>query len=303
MICPDCEFEYEKLNRNGVCKKCAQRMADAKYRNKEYVKLKDLRGTKLYDTVINHRQPKTKVKEKDNIKRDERSLAKEIVENDIQDRIKRLNIKEDLIKVPFEFVLESFVRVFSKEIINTKKLIKNEYDVLITDRLHKLLHIEDFNEIAQVALEQKYIEEKREIIKKELNLYEPFREIIDELLNDEIFKTKLDLALEKYYDLKKLYENPVYVTDTLSMQDLDFTIKSRTGTVKRKLAERKPMYRYYASVPCNNLYGNPEKTLFEANGGIVAENEEVAKERLKDILKQFNNVFYNDKDIVIKKYE
>lgn len=182
-------------------------------------------------------------------------------------------------------------------------MLKNEYEVFIVDRLHKLLYTDNINEISQIGLEQKYIEEKRAELKKELVLYEPFKEIIDEMLADEIFKTKLDVAIEKYEDIKRKYENQIYVTNTLSMQGLDFTVKSKNEIVERKLLEGKKIKRYYVAVPCNNLYRNPGKTLFEAKDGIFAENEEQAKHRLKEILKDFKGVFYNDKDIIIKEYE
>lgn len=312
MICPDCEFEVEKLNKSGICKDCAKRMATMKYKKKDYVKLKDIKGTKEYNMAIGHRNVKRKkVEEKQDINNkikkldcevNSKELAKGIVEKDIEDRINKLRLNKNTLNLPLEFVLESFVRIFNKDIVKQKTMLKNEYEVFITDRLHRLLYTEDLDEISQIALEQKYIEEKRTELKKELNLYAPFEELIEELCNDDIFKTKLNLAIEKYENVKNSYKNCIYVSNTLSMQDLDFTVKSRNNVVERKLAERRPLKRFYASVPCNNLYGNPGKTLFEANGGIIAENEQIAKQRLKEILKSFNGIFYNDKDIVIKEF-
>lgn len=313
MICPDCEFEYEKLNKNGICKECAHRKASSKYEKKDYVKIKDLKGTPWYNVIVERRRKKgiflstnvenaeRKIKELyDNDNANE--IAKKVVNDDIENSIQRLDLHKDILEIPLHFIIQAFIRIFDKSIVKEKTLLKNEYEVFIVDRLHKLLDTDDLKEITQIGLEQKYIEQERAFVKKELALYEPFKELVDDLVNDEIFKTKLDTAIEKYNELQKMYENPVYISNTLSMQKCDFVKKAEEIVVTRKLVERRPLKRYSASVPCCNLYGNPEKTLFEANGGILAENEEDAKNKLKVMLKQFNNVFYNEKDIVIKEF-
>ena len=312
MICPDCEFEVEKLNKKGICKRCAKRVADAKYKDREYIPLKDCKDSRAYKIVKKRIEIESEKENKELIeekveseierKKDRIQIAEEVVEKDIKDRIKKLNINPNIVEMPLELVLESFVRIFNKSIVNEKTLLKNEYEVFITDRLHKLLHTDDFDEIAQIGLEEKQIEERRTKLKRELNLYSPFSDIIEDLIKDDVFKARLDVAIDEYERIKKSYEKQIYVSNTLSMQDLDFTIKSKNKIVERKLAERKPMKKFYAAVPCNNLYGNRDKTLFEANGGIIAENEEIAKQRLKDILKQFNGIFYNEKDIIIREY-
>ncbi len=321
MKCKDCEFEFEKLNNEGICKDCAHRIAQAKYLKKPYVKIKDLKGTSWYDTLIERRRkkgiflsktietsiivdkPKNIIGEKEDLKqllKNKQLKAEEVVDKDIEDRIKKLNLHKDLIQTPLDIMLQAFIRIFDNSIVNEKTLLKNEYEVFIIDRLHKLLFIEDVDEVTQLGLEQRYIESRRCELKKELNLYAPFRELIDELANDEIFKTKFNLAVEKYEKTKSDYENYKYKTNTLSMQNLDFTVPSKIDVLDRKLAERQPMKKFNCSVPCNNLYGNKEKTLFETKTPILAESEEQAKEILKNMLKQFKGVFYNEKDIIIK---
>lgn len=320
MICEDCEFEVKKLNSEGICKDCAHRKSQAKYLGKPYVKIRDLKGTNWYDTLVERRKNKGlffskdmntiiaekithEIRQKEDLKQDlsiDKQKAEEIVDKDIEDRIKKLNLHKSLIQTPIDIILQAFIRIFDNSIINEKTLLKNEYEVFITDRLHKLLFTEDVNEIAQIGMEQKYIEEKRCNLKKELNLYAPFKELINELARDEIFKTKFNIAVEEYEKTKSEYENYKYMTNALSMQDLDFTIPGNVEVLNRKLAERRPIKKFSGSVPCNNLYGNKEKTLFETKVPILAESEEQAKNILKNMLKQFKGVFYNEKDIIIK---
>lgn len=330
MKCKDCEFEVNKLNCEGICKDCAHRKAQAKYIGKPYVKIKDLKGTKWYDTLVERRRKKgiflSKEVQENNVEhknpvvgifnaannklgvkseKDSQIInsqvnAEKIVDADIEDRIKKLNLHKDLIQFPIDIMLQAFIKIFDNSIISEKTLLKNEYEVFIIDRLHKLLFTEDIDKITEIGLEQRYIESRRCELKKELTLYAPFRELIDELVNDEIFKTKFGLAVEKYEKIKNEYDNYKYMTNTLSMQNLDFTIPGKAEVLDRKLAERHPIKKFNGSVPCNNLYGNKEKTLFETKTPILAENEEQARDILKNMLKQFKGVFYNEKDIIIK---
>lgn len=53
MICPDCEIEVEKLIKStNTCMSCYKRMQDAKYHNKEYKPLKDIKGTTEYNRAM-----------------------------------------------------------------------------------------------------------------------------------------------------------------------------------------------------------------------------------------------------------
>lgn len=307
MICPDCELEVEKLTRAGICKQCGSRKANAKYYKKEYVKLKDIKDSNEYKRVLAKRNSakikKSEQKKKEITEDDElKQKAKEVVEKDIEDKIEKLNIERYNIKIPFNFVIECFTAIFDQSIIKDKMLLRNEYDVLITDRLHKLMWTDDVKELQQIALEQKYIQEYRSKLKQELKLYEPFKEIIISIMQDEILNTQIQNALSEYKKIKKEIDNPLYITNTLSMQNDEHVKQVEAVTTKRKLCERKPMQRWYASVPCYNLYGNPEKSLFEAKDGIVAVDEAHAKDVLKHILSSFNNISYNDKDIVIREF-
>lgn len=166
MICPDCEFEVDKLTKNGICKRCSQRRSDCKYKGKEYVKIKDIKDTPTYKRILANIEYKEKMKNTVQISKNDvidlKQSAKDIVEKDIEDRINKLNLNKDILSLPLEFVLESFVKIFNKDILREKNSLKNEYEVFITDRLHRLLYTDDLNEIQNIALEQKYIEEEIE---------------------------------------------------------------------------------------------------------------------------------------------
>lgn len=312
MICKDCEMEVEKIGaKTGICHKCTIRKNNATYLKKEYVPLKDLKGTKEYNKIIGRRYhgiENATTKKVDKIEVTnvtitedaQRKVANETVDKDIQDAIKRLNIDINTLSVPLIFALDSFCNIFDKSIIRAKEVMTKEYDTLIADRLHTLLHTDKYEEICQVGLEQKCIQEKRVTVKSELKLYEPFRTLIDNLLNDEIYKEQIKYAIEDYKRIKDELSDPKYVTDTLSMQGKDF-VMSFNNNPMRTIAERKKQKRYYCAVGCYNLYGSKDKALLEANGGMIATNEQEAKEKFKKFIKTyFDSVVYTEKDIVVK---
>lgn len=321
MICPDCEMEVEKVGKiSGICPKCQARKNNFSYYGKKYVPLKDIKGTLAYQQAMSHRLSHMQKKlntnnvKKDDIKSNEvknnevksnevvqKEKAKDIVVNDIEDAIKRLGINTDVLNTPFSFIIESFSKMLDKSIVKDKNIMLKEYDTLIADRLHLLLQTDDYNEICRIGLEQKLIQEKRLKLKNEIKLYEPFRELIDYLLEDEVYKIKIRIALERYEEAKKELENPKYTTDTKSMEDKDFTMPSSSRTLQRSLNERKKLKKYYCAVGCYNLYGSKEKCLFELDNGLLASDEEEAKQKFKSFLKNhFESVTYYDKDIVIK---
>lgn len=134
MICPDCEFEVERLNKFGICEDCAKRKSNKKYRKLEYVKLKDIKGTKEYVSAIGHRKNKKNNSENNNVDNeiqqinlvdvDYKKMAKEVVEKDIEDRISKLKLDKNTLNLPLGFVLESFVRIFNKNIVEEKICLK-----------------------------------------------------------------------------------------------------------------------------------------------------------------------------------
>lgn len=315
MICKDCEMEVEKVSKKtGRCHKCTIRKNNCDYKKIEYVPLKDLKGTPEYNRVMGRRYHGTKTAEivvdkinEKEIKSDveqiedtQRKIANETVDKDIQDAIERLKIDKSTLNLPFMFVLDSFCNIFDKSIIRAKEVMQKEYDTLIADRLHVLIHTDEYAEICKVGLEQKYIQEKRVIVKNEMKLYEPFRTFVDSLLNDEIYKEQIKIAIEDYKRIKEELNDPKYITDTLSMQDKDFVMSFNKNTM-RTIVERKKQKRYYCAVGCYNLYGNKDKALLEANGGMIATDEKEAKEKFKQFIKTyFDTVVYSEKDIIIK---
>ena len=320
MICKDCGMDFEKLSTTGICSKCAKRKNNASYRKIPYVPLVVLKGTPAYNIAIGKRfggienapvdivqdiqqdiQQEPKILEADVSTEDtQRQLAIDTVNKDIEDAIKRLNINEKTLDIPFELVLDSFCNIFDKTIIKSKELMQKEYDTLIADRLHVLLHTDDYKEICQVGLEEKYIQEKRVVLKNELRLYDPFKTIVDNLLNDEIYKEQIKIAIEEYQQVKEKLVEAKYVTDTLSMKGKDF-VKSYENNTMRTIVERGKNKKFYCAVGCYNLYGNKQKDLLEVKGGIVATDEADAKEKFKKFIKTyFDSVVYTDKDIIIK---
>lgn len=70
LICPDCEQETDRLvSTTGTCIQCYKRRQNMKTRGLEYVKLKDIKGTKEYNRVMGRRNGTSrKAKNVDNIK-------------------------------------------------------------------------------------------------------------------------------------------------------------------------------------------------------------------------------------------
>lgn len=318
MICKDCEMEVDKIGKStGICHKCAIRKNNCDYRKKPYIPLKDLKGTAEYNRAMSRRntdsninlltvEANTEIKSLETIgnlegiELTQRKIANEAVDTDIEDAIKRLNLDTTLLNIPLTFVLDSFCNIFDKTIIKTKETMTKEYDTLIADRLHYLLNTDEYEEICKVGLEQKYIQSKRVVVKNELRFYEPFRDLIDSLLNDAVYKEQIRVAIDEYKRIKEELNDPKYVTDTLSMQDKDFTVPSNNN-ILRSIAERKRQKRFYCAVGCYNLYGSKDKALLEVNNGILAVDEEDARNKFKLFLRnKFDSVVYSEKDFVIK---
>lgn len=56
MICPDCEMEAKKMmGSTNTCTLCYKRYQNMKYHKKEYVPLKDIKGTKEYNRAMGRR--------------------------------------------------------------------------------------------------------------------------------------------------------------------------------------------------------------------------------------------------------
>lgn len=302
MKCPDCEQEVSQLVQGKRCKRCSRRLNNAKYQKKEYVPLKEIKGTSEYLRAMSRREGnkeekiKVESKKKEKEPTEEYEKIKEKIQNEIEKRMKQVGVEQNLLNVPISIMIESFITLFrDNNYLVARKKMMNEYDVLISNRLHQLIETEEIEDLNRIAIEQKIIQDKREPNKKELYLFQPFEKIIRNLSQNQDFMEELIESVEEYEKRKKEIENPKYITNE-ELENENMIYKNEL--VKRKISDKK---RYAVEITCTGLYGNKQKSKFIPKGGIYAENENEAKKRAKRILEQyFSNVEYDDSDIVVK---
>lgn len=211
IICPDCEQETKRLTINNRCFECDKRKANAKYRKAEYIPLKNIKNTTEYNRAIGRRNGAKKKSEKqlntiekpkiesNNLNNNLEQRLRKKVNEDIEERMNKLQIKKELLQIPIEFALNSIFSLFEEDnYIKVREEMRNEYDILISDRLHRLITTENLEEAGEIGIEQKIIQEKRVPNKTELYLYEPFKEVINIIKSDIVLTTSIKIANEEY---------------------------------------------------------------------------------------------------------
>lgn len=337
MKCMDCLQEVDKLTKHGICKKCYSRQQNMKYNKKEYIPIKDLpieEQKKLLELRVKKSKEGEERKER-NQKRKAKTTAKAIEHNaeeqyqdfvntiakgDLklyQQILQLLNIDENKIR---QEVNEDIEKEYDRRNITLSKedyipldiafetlwCVCNEDNYLteypkaekaLTDLVNDFQHqnenatLEDLRSFIITGIRENQALRMRRPIKnivEQMNCTKELREYIqqDSKLMDLISSTRIALKNEV-----SKQEHPMYKSKASELI-------LNTGNV---LPEKKAIKRRWdVSVPCYNLFGNPNVDIFRLNGGALAYNEEGAKEVLREILRtKFPNVTYKDIDIKV----
>lgn len=324
MICPDCEMEVTKLNREGICHQCYIRKSNVSYQNKKngtnnpYIKLKDIKGTTEYNRVMGRRTAKSNKNAKDLIKSNKEiknnvitkagnnsntDMIKDLINKDLEKYYKDLNINPKDNFIPLEIIFEWFYGLcqqsnYIDDLLTKKKI----FDNLIVDALHELKNPQDNpNFYAIIGEKIALIQNQRTPIDNEYEKYKQIEPIFNYLRENKDFIKLLSDCRINLLDMIDKIKDPKYITDTPSMQHYDFTISPINNIPLKKLNTDKIKLKYYFKIKrVKYLYGNPNYQEFIYSSNISADNDEEAKTKfIEYIRKDFPNLVFNTKDIVM----
>lgn len=337
MICPDCEMEIDKLTTQGRCKQCSVRYNQLNYlnkkngTNKEYVPLKELKGTTEYKRVMAKRKgvevTKPTVKhivrtvEADPLKEAINKIQKEVeveLSKTLKDEMTKRGVSELNNTLSLAFILPSMYDLFQEEnTIKQRMILDAIYENQIIDSLHilKQENKDDFFLDTRVGARQRMLQELRTPNKYELELYRAYKDFIDEVKSNKDLMNMLIEANVKFQKTLNNQKNPVYRTNSEFMKDYDFVIVDDTSKDRRiaynstiPVMKNKYRVRIYN---CKGLFGNPTpQTFMYKNKGddketyLEAPSEQDALNILKAMMRDhFSSVKYSPKDIEIVLWE
>ncbi len=322
MICPDCGEEITKLitkgEHKGICKRCYKRIQQNEYlnkkngTNKEYIpiiKLKE-KDPITYNRIMGRRsitdksKPKkvSTSKEKEVIKHNDniKIIYYGKVSNDLDKAFKDANINTDYTKYSnLPLWIDTFVSLLSDKdednfIIQCKKGedIFNRLGAIYSHEKENL-DWDDIEHINEISFAEKALCELRRPTKELLDYYYCIDAVIEHLKEDTKLMDLILEAKERLEEKKEHHKNPIFFSSVGSSMVSAVNLAKSVKDSKNKI--------YDCTVWCYNLNGNPRKSLFRANNGILARNEVDAKLKLKQFLSEkFSSVVYNDRDIMIK---
>lgn len=255
LICPDCEQETDKLvSTTGTCIQCYKRYQNMKTRGLEYVKLKDIKGTKEYNRVMGRRNGTSrKTKNVGNIK----SQPKQ---KDLSD-----------------------INVIKAEI---QKMNKYQFIDVNPDNIYNALLI------LKTAIEHKAeIENLASIISEDLLVLSHDKEHTNGPGDPEFEELqRQEFILLKY---RRLLKNTFAYLNVIKFDAFTEELKN-LDQVKDRLDENvyTPKYKAYnlyrVSVNVTGLNGSPKVESFERQ--VYAENEKSARSYVEDFLNKLNSV-------------
>jgi len=315
MICPDCEMEVKKLTSRGICTKCYKRIYSCKTKEKEYIPLKDLKGTKEYNRAMGRRlssiSKNTDEKDYNIVKVDvskdicistNSNEIKDKLDNDIKNYYTKLGIESDSNYIPLQVIFEWFYGLCQEEsYIDILESKRNIYDTLIVDALHELKANTkaDKKFYASIGERMALIQSKRTPIDNEYEKYLIVKPAFDYLKNDSNFKKLLQDCRINLIKRLEDESNPKYITSTESMKDNDYTIFS--DEIKTRKLKTEPRKNYYFKIKkVRNLYGNSNYQPFIYTSSITASSETEAKDKFLNYIRyNFSRLAFNVDDIEI----
>lgn len=319
MICPDCGLEVDKLNRKGICKKCAIRKNQIDYlnrkngTNKPYTPLIEIKdeNPSLYYRLIDRRKDNTismsKTDTKTNNEITEESTEKSTnirnkyyakVAKDIKAAFDKANLSEDyLTHNDLDKWLETFYSLLQETnfVLDAKKGEQIFNDLFILYK-HSQEDLDwgDIDKIQELGFAQKALSEIRRPTKELLDYYSALSPAIDYLKQDKEFMSIISKCRESMLKKSINHSNPKYHTNLDSIiANTDNIIVSEDYSKNIKL--------FYGEVACFNLFGNKTKQIFRTNKGIYAKDLTDAKLKFKTFLaNKFPSITYKDIDIELK---
>ena len=334
-ICKDCGQDYGKLSKDGICYYCGRRRSNAIYRGNMYIPLIKLKGTTEYNRAMGKRASaeakrieegrslKQKATKKVTPKKEtkiieepkeiinipivpSKSNAEEAVEKDITKYYtdKGILVKNDFL--PLEVIFEWFFGLCQKDnyMIDLDKR-RQVYDMLIVDYLHELknANLADRTYFADIGEKIAIVQQMRTPIDNEVDKYKVIEPIIQKIQeNEELMKLLIDTRI-KLLEKCKAQEDPKYISNTPSLQEHDYVIKSVTeaGPI-RKISKPNLKNKYGIEITSvRGLYGNPAPQPFKYNSSIFADTPEEAKQNFINYLKRdFPTLIYREQDIIVK---
>lgn len=324
-VCKDCGQDYGRLTKDGICNYCARRRANCNYRKMDYIPLIKIKGTSEYNRAMGKRasseakrieegrsltqlvkkKPGRKPGTKSKVE-EPKSNVKEMVEKDLTKYYtdKGILVKNDFL--PLEVIFEWFFGLCQKDnyMIDLDKR-RQVYDMLIVDYLHELKNVNLTNRtyFADIGEKIAIIQQMRTPIDNEVDKYKVIEPVIQKIQeNEDLMKLLVDTRI-KLLEKCKLQQDPKYISNTPSLQEHDFVIKSVTeeGPI-RKISKPNLRNKYRAKIlNVRGLYGNPNPQNFEYNLCLFANSIEEAKQNFIDYMKKnFSTLSYNMSDIVIE---
>lgn len=305
MICPDCEFETDKLTSQGRCKKCSTRFNQLNYMNKRdgtnkpYIPLKELVGTKEYNRVIAKRgvTPKKATKQTKQIiiKEDLRTKYYGKVSADLNKEFEKNKISKAYLEVDLPNWMETFWLLLQEDsvVLDAVKAGK-VFDDLSYLYLHNQLNIswDNENKMLENSLYEKAVLELRRPTKDFIIYWKVISDVINAIKNDSTLMETIRCARN---DLKlkaqALRENPVYNTEI----DNELSTGNNIKVVEKN-------YKYYnIKVTVKGLYGHNYTETFKLDTPMYARGEDEAKRRFIEFMNEkFPGVKYKEDNIKVE---
>lgn len=332
-ICKDCGQDYGKLTQSGICTYCARRKANCNYLKKDYIPLIKIKGTIEYNRAMGKRaaaevkrieegrsltQIKTKKSSKKPSPKSEQKSTETLVNKQVKSRVEE-DVEKDLTKyytdkgilvkndfLPLEIIFEWFFNICQKDnyMIDLDKR-RQIYDTLIVDYLHELKNADlaDRTYFADIGEKIAIVQKRRTPIDNEVDKYKVIEPIIKKIQENEEFMNQLVDIRIKLIEKVKAQQDPKYISNTPSLQEHDFVIKSETeeGPI-RKISKPNLKNKYGVRIlNVRGLYGDPTPKEFKYTKSVWADSIEEAKQNFIEYLKKdFPTLVYKTSDVIVE---
>lgn len=296
MICPDCELEVDKLTKLGVCKKCYQRIAQFKYKGKEYIPLRTIKGTPEYRQAMNKRVGLKVAPSKpiisESIYVSKENKKDEIftqVSEDVMKNFKDYGLTQSYLEVDISNFIDTFFTLLQEEnFMKDCEKAEKIFNKISSDYLHLAENSEwGSYEMNKHLMCEKALLELRRPTKNKYYEFKTLEPVIEYLKGNDTFKELLSKAREDY----------------MNIQNNDMTYKLKATTLDNDLGIVRRWKKYNWHVPCFNLYGNPGQEDFVSDRPITARNEDEAIRKITQFLDNHFDITYKPENIKLEEVQ
>lgn len=315
MICPDCELEVDKLNSRGICGDCYKRIYSCKGKGREYIPLKDIKGTVEYNRAMGRRLA-TREKRQSSIKTSNTKVQAAIqnykkcsneptqdnkityyvkVNKDLEKEFEKNDINKNYLKTDLPAWIETFWNLLQDDnvILDATKANKI-FDDLSYLYLHNQLNVDwnDEDTILKNSLYTKAVLELRRPTKDFLNYWKIIAKVINKIKDDDELMELIQESRNQCYVKTLEQETPIYFTE----------IDNDMSNSDNKIGIINKDYKYYnIKVTVKGLYGHNYNETFKLDTPMYALSEEQAKSRFIDFMQdKFSTVKFNPNNIKIE---